>query len=117
MGNISDTNFTREHQSTQGMPPTIDALNVRVSLAQQYSENAQYNLNCIEILINDQHMMHQGWSAAVANMLDTVEKFKFKAEIFENDFKRYLDGREDSISLLNKYAIKFIYFNIIFVII
>lgn len=45
-----------------------------------------------------------GWSAAVANMLDTVEKFKFKAEIFETDFKRYLDGREDSIDLLNKYV-------------
>lgn len=44
-----------------------------------------------------------GWSAAVANMLDTVEKFEFKANIFENDFKRYLDGREDSIKLLNKY--------------
>jgi len=43
------------------MPPTIEALNVRVSLAQQYSENAQYNLNCIDILINDQHMMHQGF--------------------------------------------------------
>lgn len=38
-------------------------------------------------------------------MLDTVEKFKFKAEIFEADFKRYLDGREDSINLLNKYVI------------
>lgn len=108
MRNISDIDFTREHRRTQGMPPTIDALNVRVSLAQQYSENAQYNLNCIEILINDQHMMHQGWSAAVANMLDTVDKFKFKAEIFENDFKRYLDGREDSIDLLDKYAVKLI---------
>lgn len=38
-------------------------------------------------------------------MLDTVEKFKFKADIFENDFKRYLNGREDSINLLNKYVI------------
>lgn len=38
-------------------------------------------------------------------MLETVEKFKFKADIFENDFKRYLDGREDSINLLNKYAV------------
>lgn len=37
-------------------------------------------------------------------MMDTVEKFKFKADIFENDFKRYLDGREDSINLLNKYV-------------
>lgn len=38
-------------------------------------------------------------------MLDTVEKFKFKAEVFENDFKRYLNGREDSIHLLNKYVL------------
>lgn len=98
-----DIDFTREHQRTQGMPPTIEALNVRVSLAQQYSENAQYNLNCIDILINDQHMMHQGWSAAVANMLDTVDKFKYKADIFENDFKQYLNGREDSINLLNNF--------------
>lgn len=57
---ISDNDFTKEHHRTQGMPPTIEALNVRVSLAQQYSENAQYNLNCTEILINDQHIMHQG---------------------------------------------------------
>lgn len=42
------------------MLPTIEALNVRVSLAQQYNEHAQYNLNCTEMLINDQHMMHQG---------------------------------------------------------
>ncbi|XP_025419378.1 RB1-inducible coiled-coil protein 1 isoform X2 [Sipha flava] len=98
-----DIDFTREHRRTQGMLPTIEALNVRVSLAQQYNEYAQYNLNCIEMLINDQHMMHQGWSAAVANMLDTVEKFKFKADIFENDFRRYLNGREDSINLLNNF--------------
>jgi hypothetical protein len=38
-------------------------------------------------------------------MLDTVEKFKFKADIFENDFRRYLNGREDSINLLNKYVL------------
>lgn len=37
-------------------------------------------------------------------MLDTVEKFEYKANIFENDFKHYLDGREDSIKLLNKYV-------------
>lgn len=37
-------------------------------------------------------------------MLDTVEKFKFKADIFENDYKRYLDGRGESINLLNKYV-------------
>lgn len=47
-----------------------------------------------------------GWSAAVANMLDTVEKFKFKADLFEIDFKRYLDGREHSISLLQKYVMR-----------
>lgn len=58
---VSDIDFTREHLRSQGMPPTIEALNVRVSLAQQYSENAQYDLNCIDILINDQHMMHQGF--------------------------------------------------------
>lgn len=38
-------------------------------------------------------------------MLDTVEKFKYKADIFENDFKQYLNGREDSINLLNKYVV------------
>ncbi|XP_050438839.1 RB1-inducible coiled-coil protein 1 [Adelges cooleyi] len=101
--NRPDIDFIKEHRGTQGMNPTIEALNVRVTLAQQYNENAQYNLNCIDILINDQHMMHQGWSAAVANMLDTVEKFKFKAEIFENDFKRYLEGREESMNLLNNF--------------
>jgi len=52
--------------------------------------------------------LFKGWSAAVANMLDTVEKFKFKADIFENDFKRYLNGREDSINLLNKYVVMYI---------
>jgi len=45
-----------------------------------------------------------GWSAAVANLLDTLEKFKIKANLFEKDFKRYLDGREDNINLLNKYV-------------
>ncbi|XP_050530865.1 RB1-inducible coiled-coil protein 1 [Daktulosphaira vitifoliae] len=101
--NRPDIDFMKEHHGTQGMTPTIEALNIRVSLAQQFNENAKYNLNSIEMLINDQHMMHQGWSAAVANMLDTVEKFKFKAEIFEMDFKRYLDGRDDSINLLNNF--------------
>lgn len=40
-------------------------------------------------------------------MLDTVDKFKYKADIFENDFKQYLNGREDSINLLNKYVVMF----------
>lgn len=39
-------------------------------------------------------------------MLDSIEKFKIKADLFESDFKRYLDGREDNIKLLNKYVLK-----------
>lgn len=59
----------------------------------------------IYIIIYILKKLFKGWSAAVANMLDTVEKFKLKADIFENDFKRYLNGREDSINLLNKYVV------------
>jgi len=47
-------------------------------------------------------------------MLDTVDKFKFKADIFEMDFKRYLDGREDCIKLLNKYDVILNKINIIY---
>lgn len=43
------------------MPISLDALNNAVSLAHQYSENSQCICNCIEILINDQYMMNQGF--------------------------------------------------------
>jgi len=56
---IPDIDFTNEFYKIKGMS-SVNALNARVSLAYQYSENAQYICNCIEILINDQHMIHQG---------------------------------------------------------
>lgn len=42
------------------MSASIEALNVRVRLAQQYNENAQYNLKCIDMLNRDHYSISHG---------------------------------------------------------
>jgi len=42
------------------MSASIEALNVRVKQAQQYNENAQYNLKCIDMLNRDHYSISHG---------------------------------------------------------
>lgn len=57
---VLDIDFTNNHNKTQGMSASIEALNVRVTLSQQYNENSQYNLKCINMLDCDHHRMYSG---------------------------------------------------------
>ena len=75
----------------------------RCQLAQQLWEMAKdVNLRC-EHLIHDQHLMHQGWAAVVANFEDIITSFNKRLEGFEKSWLEYLQSEGDRTKTLERY--------------
>jgi len=71
------------------LPPTYTTVVTRCQLAQQLWEMAkEVNIRC-ENLIHDQHLMHQGWAAVMANLEDTITSFNKRLDGFEKSWVEY----------------------------
>ncbi len=44
-----------------------------------------------------------GWFAAIANLDDVLENFKYQCETFDTAYSRYLETRQENIDLVNRY--------------
>lgn len=86
------------------MPATYNTVLKRTQIAQQFCELAKEHTLVCESLVHDQHLQQQGWAAAVANLEDITAAFKTKSEIFEQNYKQYLENREQNLNILQKYV-------------
>ncbi len=76
----------------------------RCQLAQQLWDMAREVNGRCENLIHDQHLMHQGWAAVVANFEDIISSFSRRLEGFEKSWVEYLAAEGDRRHILNKYV-------------
>lgn len=91
-------------ENSLGMPAAINTVIKRAQIAQQFCELAREHTHICEELVHDQHLQQQGWAAAVANLEDITAAFKAKSEVFEQNYKQYLDSREENLKMLQKYV-------------
>jgi RB1-inducible coiled-coil protein 1 len=61
-----------EVESSLGLPDTHNTVAVRTTLAQEYVKVSREQVRLCEREIHDQHLQHQGWAAALANLEDSV---------------------------------------------
>ena len=101
-----------EVEASLSLPDTHNTVAVRTSLAQEYVKASREQVRLCEREIHDQHLQHQGWAAALANLEDSVLAIQKRNTAFIDAFNKYLEKREhyrqvietfdDDIHLLNK---------------
>ncbi|OQV20469.1 RB1-inducible coiled-coil protein 1 [Hypsibius exemplaris] len=87
-------------EAVTNLPPNFNSIVSRTQLAQQYHDFArELNKQC-SLLVQEQHLQHQGWQAVMANLDDVISAFKKRLEKFQATFESYLTGRNDKLQHL-----------------
>ena len=72
-------------------------------MAQEYVKASSEQTHICEMLIHDQHLQHQGWSAVVANLEDLASDLKKHSERLMESFAEYLQSRDDHLTLIDDF--------------
>eukprot|EP00092_Neocalanus_flemingeri_P034467 GFUD01037478.1.p1 GENE.GFUD01037478.1~~GFUD01037478.1.p1 ORF type:complete len:1402 (+),score=479.73 GFUD01037478.1:84-4289(+) len=83
-----------EVEASLSLPDTHNTVAVRTTLAQEYVKVSREQARVCESQIHDQHLQHQGWAAALANLEDSVVALEKRHSKFKDTYAAYLDKRE-----------------------
>ncbi|XP_064624554.1 RB1-inducible coiled-coil protein 1-like [Lineus longissimus] len=100
---VSDSEMRDQVEGALNMPPSYETVVTRAQLALQFHEVAREELKTCEQLVHDQHLQHQGWAAAVANLEDISMSFTNRTEIFKQSFKEFLNSRTGYLEVLSSF--------------
>lgn len=84
------------------LPPNYKTVYHRTQLAQQLLDVCQKEVNVIQSLIREQHLMQLGWTAVVANFEDTEQLYRQRYNAFLPIFKRLVSKRDEYLQRLLK---------------
>jgi len=76
------------------LPDTFNTVVVRSQLGQHFWEMAQEELQTCQRLVHEQHLMHQGYAAVIANMDDTLPTIKANMDQFVSFFNEFLENKQ-----------------------
>jgi len=83
-----------EVEASLSLPDTYNTVAVRATLAQEFVKVSREQARVCESQIHDQHLQHQGWAAALANLEDSVVALEKRHIKFKDTYSAYLDKRE-----------------------
>ena len=81
-------------EASLSLPDTHNTVAVRAGLAQEYVRASREQARLCEGQILDQHLQHQGWAAALANLEDSVTALQKRQQRFQETYQAYLGRRE-----------------------
>ena len=117
----SERDLQPEVESSLSLPDTHNTVAVRASLAQEYVKVEKINIwveNIFKIFsfqlssvqarvceshIHDQHLQHQGWAAALANLEDCISALEKKFCRFKETYGSYLEKREHYREVIDQF--------------
>ncbi len=76
---------------------------IRATLAQEYVKTSAEQTHMCEMLIHDQHLQHQGWSAVVANLEDLASDLRKHSERLILSYNEYLSNRGEQQDLIDNF--------------
>ena len=76
---------------------------IRATLAQEYVKASSEQTRVCEMLIHDQHLQHQGWSAVVANLEDLATDLRKHSERLSTEFAEYLEKRDEHMEVIDNF--------------
>ena len=71
--------------------------------AKEYVKVSREQARVCESHILDQHLQHQGWAAALANLEDSVTALEKRFSRFKETYGAYLDKREHYQEVIDKF--------------
>nr|CAB3265454.1 RB1-inducible coiled-coil protein 1 [Phallusia mammillata] len=102
--------FGGEIQSALHLPPSYATIITRTQLAIRIHEATAQQVTKMKLLVQDEHLMFQGWQAAIANLSDTVDGFELRINTMREQcltlledaqkYPRILEGLEDVVQSL-----------------
>ncbi|KAL1458040.1 hypothetical protein WDU94_008215, partial [Cyamophila willieti] len=85
------------------LPPKIETVIRRSTLAQKLCTIAQEQLRIAEGLIHDQHLQQQGWAAVLAHLDDMIVYYTSVCQACEKTYTQFLSIRDTFVDLLNSF--------------
>lgn len=90
----SERDLQGEVERSLALPDTINTVNMRTALAQEYVKASSSEIVLCEEVIHAQHLQHQGWAAALANLEDSVLALEKRHSRLTSTFATYLERRD-----------------------
>lgn len=102
-GSSSESELNDKVTASLQLEDAQSTVAIRATLAQEYVKASSEQTRVCELLIHDQHLQHQGWSAVVANLEDLSGDLRKNAERLESSYRAYLDERDDLKELIDTF--------------
>ena len=99
----SERDLQPEVEASLTLPDTYNTVAVRASLAQEYVKLSRDQARVCESHIHDQHLQHQGWAAALANLEDCISALDKKFSRFQETYSSYLEKREHYREVIDQF--------------
>ena len=79
-------------EASLSLPDTHQTVNVRAALAQDYVKVSREQVTVCESAFRDQHLQHQGWASALANLEDSVTALERRHTRSESTISNFKDA-------------------------
>lgn len=77
------------------LPATYNTVVRRAKLAQSICDMGKEELSKCEMLVHEQHLQHQGWTAVIANMEDITVEFEKRSDNYYKRFEEHIERRNE----------------------
>nr|XP_002122437.1 RB1-inducible coiled-coil protein 1 [Ciona intestinalis] len=98
---IVKSGFDKEIHNSLHLPVCYGTLHSRTQLAMQIHEETRHQVATMETLVADEHLMFQGWQAAVSNLHVSLVDFKQRLSSMRDQCSLMLSKSTNHIEVLN----------------
>jgi RB1-inducible coiled-coil protein 1 len=98
-----DADLSERVESCISMQPHYNTVVARTEMAKQMAEISVEQVRVCEKLVHDQHLQHQGWRAALANLEDVIASFTSSWNHLQISFDQFFDQKNRNQHLLQNF--------------
>ncbi|XP_074655455.1 RB1-inducible coiled-coil protein 1-like [Tubulanus polymorphus] len=102
-GETSRSEIHDKVEATMNMSASYETVVTRAQMALALHDAAVNELKLCEQVVHDQHLQHQGWAAAVANLDDMIAYFTRWVERYKKCFEDYLENKDSFVDIVDRF--------------
>ncbi|XP_065069934.1 RB1-inducible coiled-coil protein 1-like isoform X2 [Rhopilema esculentum] len=100
---VSELSLEQQVEKCLQLPPSIETLVARASLASEFHLSARELGQTCEKFIANQQLQQQGWQAVVSNLENITRALNKHAKVFQDQYHKFLSTREQYLDMLDKF--------------
>nr|XP_039270637.1 RB1-inducible coiled-coil protein 1-like [Styela clava] len=99
--NYQESNdFAESIRNARTLSPSYKTVEVRTKLAMRLHDATRHQAQTMKSLVHDEHLMFQGWQAAVSNLMDTVRGFQTRVETMCSQCQKLFEQGRNNAEIL-----------------